>query len=228
MSLPNGYKRLEYIQNTGTQYIDTGISVGPDNASALKSVVDKMILTNNAYALDGIGYGAAPYNNSFYLGTDANRNIAYGDGRVDKTTSTVYDGSRRTFVYDAQNGKVSVSNLTEISFMFSAPDTALNFLLFAYNQGTKGGVKYYSGRIYGAKLYNNDTLVRDYIPCQTTAGEVGLWDDVNSVFYGNAGTGAFTAGPVVASPSIFVNINGIWKPINNIYVNINNIWQKST
>ena len=86
-----------------------------------------------------------------------------------------------------------------------------------------------SGNTYHCKIYSTEgTLVRDYIPCQTTAGEVGLWDDVNSVFYGNAGTGTFTAGPVVASPSIFVNIDGIWKPINHIYVNINNIWQKST
>ena len=198
MSLPSGYKKLEYIESSGEQYIDTGISVGPDNASALKSVIDKMILTTNAYSLDGTGYGATPYNNSFYLGTDANSNIAYGDGRADKTTSTAYDGSRRTFVYDAKNGKVSVSNLTEISFTFSVPDTALNFLLFAYNQGTQGGVKYYSGRIYGAKLYINGILVRDFVPCVNASGEVGLWDDVNSVFYVNAGTGTFTAGPVIA------------------------------
>mgnify|MGYP000064289199 CR=1 FL=1 len=194
--LPYGYIELAYIQSSVEQYIDTGISVGPDNASALKSVIDKMILTTNAYSLDGTGYGAPPCNNSFYLGTDANRNIAYGDGRVDKTTSTAYDGSRRTFVYDAQNGKVSVSNLTEISFTFSAPDTALNFLLFAYNQGTQGGVKYYSGRIYGAKLYINETPVRDCVPCINASGEVGLDDLVGQQFYGNAGTGTFTGSEV--------------------------------
>lgn len=52
--------------------------------------------------------------------------------------------------------------------------------------------------LYSCQIYDNGTLIRDYIPCQTTAGEIGLWDDANSVFYGNAGTGAFSAGPVVA------------------------------
>ena len=79
-----------------------------------------------------------------------------------------------------------------------------------------------------SQIYDNGTIVRNYIPCQTTSGEIGLWDSLNKMFYRNAGTGTFTAGPAVASPSIFVNIDGIWKQINHIYVNINNIWQKST
>ena len=49
-----------------------------------------------------------------------------------------------------------------------------------------------------SQIYDNGTIVRNYIPCQTSSGEIGLWDDVNEVFYGNAGTGTFTAGPVVA------------------------------
>ena len=30
MSLPSGYKRLEYIQSSGTQYIDTGFKPNQD------------------------------------------------------------------------------------------------------------------------------------------------------------------------------------------------------
>ena len=101
-----------------------------------------------------------------------------------------------------------------------------NLYLFSVNGG--GTYDNATMKLYSCQIYDNDTLVRDYVPCQKPDGTVGLWDDVNSVFYGNAGTGTFTAGPVVASPSIFVNIDGIWKPINHIYVNINNIWQKST
>lgn len=195
---------LEYIKSSGAQYINTAVSVGPNNASALKSVIDKMILTTNAYSLDGTGYGAAPYNNSFYLGTDANRNIAYGDGRVDKTTTTSYDGSRRVFTYDAPAGLITVSDLLSINFTFSNPDTSLNFFLFAYNQGTYG-IKYYSGNIYAAKFFQNGTLIRDYIAAKLADGTVGLHDKLNGLFYINAGTGTFEAGPEVgvATPENF-------------------------
>ena len=199
---------LEHIQSSGTQYINTAVPVGPSNASALKSVIDKMILTTNAYALDGTGYGAAPYNNSFYLGTDANRNIAYGDGRVDKTTTMSYDGSRRVFTYDAPAGLITVSDLLSINFTFSNPDTSLNFFLFAYNQGTYG-IKYYSGNIYAAKIFQNGTLIRDYIAAKLSDGTVGLYDKLHGLLYINVGSGVFTAGPEVpkapSAPSGFTS-----------------------
>ena len=110
----------------------------------------------------------------------------------------------------------------------SVQDESGNLLLFATNTAGSADSQRGTMKLYSCQIYDNDTLVRDYVPCQKPDGTIGLWDDVNSVFYGNAGTGTFTAGPVVASPSIFVNIDGIWKPINHIYVNINNIWQKST
>ena len=53
-------------------------------------------------------------------------------------------------------------------------------------------------KIYSCKIYDGDTLVRDYIPCkQTDNGTTayGLYDKVNSKFYGNAsGKGAFNGG----------------------------------
>ena len=42
MSLPSGYKRLEYIQSTGTQYIDTGFK--PNNNTR---VVMDLLYTGN-------------------------------------------------------------------------------------------------------------------------------------------------------------------------------------
>jgi hypothetical protein len=51
--------------------------------------------------------------------------------------------------------------------------------------------------IYSAKIYDNDIIVRDYIPVRMKeSNEVGLWDKVHSKFYGNAGTDVFIAGEV--------------------------------
>ena len=42
------------------------------------------------------------------------------------------------------------------------------------------------------QIYDNDILVRDFVPCINAEGEYGLYDFVNSQFYGNVGTGSFT------------------------------------
>jgi hypothetical protein len=48
-------------------------------------------------------------------------------------------------------------------------------------------------KFYYCQIYDDNTLVRDFIPCyRKSDGEVGLYDIVGKKFYTNAGTGAFT------------------------------------
>ena len=63
-----------------------------------------------------------------------------------------------------------------------------------------------TGCIYSIKFYDNDTLIRDYIPAQTITGLVGLYDKVNDKFYMNKGTGEFIAGPIISN-----NLTQLWK-----------------
>jgi hypothetical protein len=48
--------------------------------------------------------------------------------------------------------------------------------------------------VYTLKLYDNNTLVRDFVPAQYN-GQYGMWDLVEDKFYPNKGTGTFTVGP---------------------------------
>ena len=214
MSLPSGYKRLEYIKSSGTQYIDTAFVPNQDTTvevtfETTQSYDCGIAATDMAWASNDFGI----WGNCVAYGTQTYSNVVfYGIGKVTARLD-------RNKLY--KNGELI---WTASAATFSCPS---NLTLMALNRNGTIQEKT-AGNWYSSKIYDNGVLIRDYIPCQTTTGEIGLWDDVNSVFYGNAGTGTFTAGPVVASPSIFVNIDGIWKPINHIYVNINNIWQKST
>ena len=70
-----------------------------------------------------------------------------------------------------------------------------NVYLFATN--TTGTVGFGGGslKMYYFKIWNNDTLVRDYIPCyRTSDGVIGLYDLVENKFYTNSGTGNFSKG----------------------------------
>lgn len=68
------------------------------------------------------------------------------------------------------------------------------FLLFACNNydGTVQ-IRNCQMKLYGCKLYNNWTLVRDFIPCYRKSDSViWLYDRVNNSFYTNSWTWTFT------------------------------------
>lgn len=69
-------------------------------------------------------------------------------------------------------------------------------------------MRLYSCKIWKTVAFEGVPLIRDFIPCKNASGEVGLWDDVNSVFYGNAGTGTFIAGELPALTAHKTLING--------------------
>ena len=190
---------LEYIQSNGTQYINTNIIPTTAHSIVFDFKFDSYI--NDTWGFSSFVDGNTRWSCGLF------NNSFYLTGVTASQSSNLL--TRTTF-----SGSCGF-NLTYPLLLF-----AQNYLGSAYG--------YCSGRLYSCQIYDNGTLVRDFIPAKLADGTVGLYDKLNGLLYVNAGTGTFEAGPVVASPSIFVNIDGIWKPINHIYVNINNIWQKST
>lgn len=54
---------------------------------------------------------------------------------------------------------------------------------------------YYGLRVYRWKIWDGDTLVRDFVPCRRAYDcAAGLLDRKSGRFYGNAGTGSFSSG----------------------------------
>lgn len=171
VSLPSGYRRLEYIQSNGTQYIDTGFTVNKNDN--YRMVLDANLVNNENFA--GCN-GYMQFKGSIGNGVRSIIDISYKN----ITETILVDGVLRLTQDWSSYGGVNVK-----LGIFRLGDTNNSW----YN-GTGQ-----SGKLYACQIYKSGGLVRDLIPCKNTAGEVGLWDDVNSVFYGNAGTGTFIAGP---------------------------------
>lgn len=202
MSLPSGYKRLEYIQSSGTQWIDTGFK--PNQNTRIK--MDCNVISFNSGDAFLFGARIASGNTAFCLAADdANtRWFALYGNAVQNPTGTCtgkhsIDFNQNVLTLDGKN----------FTFEKTTFQSSYNLLLFAAI--TNGNVDSQRGKmaIYSCQIYDNGTLIRDYIPCKTTSGEIGMWDDVNSVFYGNAGTGNFTAGAEVKG-SHKTMIDGTW------------------
>ena len=174
-TLPNGYTQLEFIESTGTQYIDTGIY--PDKNTEIEMVVK----TN--------GPGPQPI-----FGVDNNKMYMLGQTYVDSTL--VFDFSTRIkssvvgyddfhkieiknqsfYIDNTEIGSFSAaSNFTQTNTAYLF-DTNLN--TFASDTGSK--IKY-------LKIWQSGTLVRDYIPAEYN-GQVGMYDAVSGNFFTNVDT----------------------------------------
>ena len=200
--LPVGYTQLQYIESTGTQWIDTGYT--PTTAGYSADV--KFMLTGDTKDNQTIIGFNAEINGvrermSFGLNSTGVVVFGYGNG----STGYSNDGS----------DKITLNNIINLNVVFTLPvsltidgntvftkgsatrASTTAVYLMAVNTGS--GITPSTGRWYSTKIYNeNNTLVRDFIPAKDAGGVVGMYDLVGGRFYENAGTGEFIAGdPVV-------------------------------
>ncbi len=187
--LPEGYTKLKFIQSSGTQFINTGVKPngntkvmidfmtvdqGVDQQaifgardSTSKSYVLFSGLSTDSLQADYNAVAALAHQSNSIAGFNINiRNVLSMGNALIINNAIIKEVSKATF---------------EIS---------RNMYLFANNN--IGVIQLpVSMILYSCKIYDNDTLIRDYVPCKNPSNEVGLYDLVTKEFYGNAGTGVF-------------------------------------
>ena len=186
--LPSGYTELAYIQSSGTQYIDTGFNPNQDTGITIDY---EMVGTSNQYLFGcrGTKWGDAMFCCSSLDG-DTTLQDQYG---AEYKNTTVSAKARRFF--EKSKSITSVDGTEISSFSSQTFQTPVSLYLFAANFNGSITMKA-SEKLYSCKIYDNGTLIRDYVPCINASGEVGLYDLVGKQFYGNSGTGVFTGSEV--------------------------------
>lgn len=218
MSLPSDYTRLEYIESTGTQWIDTKV-----NPSEARILIDAYILESNTGGDHHIASaswaetGKPEFFNVMRLRADrtgfaaryANGNLRNVEHQGNVYGRHIFDRKFVTAPYTVQVDEATALTLTPS--IVGSINCHLPLFAFRRNNGSCSGfisMRLYSCKIWKTIAYEGTPLVRDFIPCKNASGEVGLWDDVNSVFYGNAGTGTFIAGELPALTAHKTLVNG--------------------
>ena len=190
--LPAGYTEVEWIQSSGTQYIDTGVSA-PEGCR-VQCKVAYTSLSSTLAVVFGSHDAASPYYRNFLAATSSIWELgAYGTADFGSpTVNTEYEIDANT-----KSGEIACTiNGTAYSINQSiapsAQRSALSVYLFAIHYAD--GLFPAKMKAWWYKVYVGGTLVRDFVPCKNPAGTVGLYDLIGGEFYGNSGTGAFTAG----------------------------------
>ena len=180
---------IEYIETTGTQYINTGIIANQDT----RVMMTLMITTNTTglyllgaancmqvknYATD-FRYFYSPQTNNYAI-VNTGQNVVY--------KKYTLDGNKNVFTeYDENGAYVNSVALSEQNFTCSVP------LYIARGNGIASTP--IPMKIYSAKIWDNDELVRNFIPVLDANGIACLYDLVSNEYFYNAGTGDFTPGP---------------------------------
>lgn len=184
--LPEGYAEVQYIQSTGTQYVDTGFKPNQDSRVLIK------LSTSETGSHTVFGADIDWVDNGFAFGVGFTHY-----GKETGTISGLNNGSPHEV--DFNKNIISMDGSTVLTMGASTFSVPHNLALFANNRA--GGIQEKTTMaLYYCRIYDGNTIIRDYIPCKNAGGAVGLYDLIGQKFYGNAGTGSFTAGPVVERP----------------------------
>ena len=190
-NLPNGYTELQYIESTGTQYIDTGII--PTNRTSISAKATVLNLNSGPSFFGSLSGNPLV---GLLLGTNSTGNGALF---VNKTTDALNIQITANSIYEINlsGTTLSIQKSGEQAQTFTTTpivETAGNICIMGRNEDgvvrRLGAFKYYY-----MKIYENGILVRDLIPAKNASSVVGMYDMVSGQFFTNAGTGTFTAGP---------------------------------
>lgn len=192
--LPNDYQQVEYIESTGTQWIDTGII--PEISAINKPIINIKFRFTDISTLQrvfgvhtNIGqyfqlflnqapnnsvFGIQAFNGEPYTTLDLNSNI-YDLSINFENDTLISNGETKTLTYSNN----TASPLTIYLFGRNSAGTA----------STLAKIKLYSFE------YQDSTIHKNFIPCYRKADNVaGMYDLVENKFYTNLGTGNFLKG----------------------------------
>ena len=209
--LPAEYQQVEYIESTGTQYIDTKFKPTTDTKVKCVLASEKMGTTHNiAYYGARTSYQA---NTNFgFLNYKERNKLRFDRGNFSSSgySDLVEAGTFYEIVQNKNENYVDGLKVSESNGDF----VNVNYNIFIFGINENGNYLCWdqdkiSFKIF--QIYNNGERVRDFIPCYSTTtvtnvkgvqvpeNTKGLYDLVEGKFYTNKNTSGndFIAGPNV-------------------------------
>ena len=205
-ALPPECTRLEYIASTGEQYIDTGIKLKcPDDRVYMKFMCTELgnggvLFGNRKTATDHCFM--AHYNNW----QQANFAVNINNSSLTRwTNQSSISYLNQMMEIDAQINSITVIRngtneypfVSQLNDTFETIGTCTVLKGVAVEGGTLPNEYGVIGRLYRFEIKRNGVPILDLLPV-TTNGVACMYDLVSGKYFGNAGTGAFSAGPELA------------------------------
>ena len=178
-------RKVEYIQATGTQWINTGVKVQAGLKVEMDIYLDKVT---------GVIFGSHYSPIIWSLLPSTHWKVTQGSNSVYTLTSTATANTRYNISYDygASSQTIIINNVTDTISTSLPSSTGSNIYIFARNDAKNLGLTNNSYmRLYSFKIYQNGSLIRNFIPVLDNSGVACLYDKVGGQYYYNQGVGEF-------------------------------------
>ena len=183
---------VEYLESTGTQWIDTGVTMTYDLFDSAETAITVLPTgqtsgTHNFFGdgtswYDGYTFG---YRGDYELQASNGFNSTQGPIKFSRTLPRTLTVNKNGFAIDSEVAPNHGSSSKEMSGTLLLFGCRRNGVFFTVTQ--------FSGRIYLAKMVSNRVSIFDFIPVRV--GDVGyMYDRVSCQLFGNKGTGEFVIG----------------------------------
>ena len=175
---------VEYLESTGTQWIDTGVTVDGTN-----NIIVELKVAQTADTTAISFYFAQNLSGSNYFAAYANASNKYACVYRNKWAASTTSTDRSVHVLNYDNGKLYKDGTLLVTASSTTSVTASNTLALFGSHGSNSN----KFKLYYFKLMSNHVTVLDMIPVRV--GQVGyMYDRVSGELFGNSGTGSFTFG----------------------------------
>ena len=181
---------VEYLESTGTQWIDTGKVLSSTGFAYDADILFKRIDTCQVFGGRTVADNIEADSLSLF--------IVGGMWRFDNFGSSISGPAVDTdtrYSVSLVDGKTTVNGVEMETPVPTGHSSGATVYIFAgHRPQASGGVEFQSSiRLYSLKFYQYGVLAADYRPVRV--GDIGyLYDRVSGELFGNAGTGAFIIG----------------------------------
>ena len=189
------YTPIEYLESTGTQYIDTGVVFDTGSLKFQALFYIKQIINGENDFIGTLKTGGS--SDGFCCGTYQEGTIFLFSRPVNVHLSNIQTGAWYDIIGEFNNNTMSLYvNGSLIDFgTRNSFYSSEHIILFMGGNGYMPLNTYQ--KLGSVKIWSNNILVRDFIPVLTPDGTPCMYDKVTNRYFYNQGTGQFVAGPVL-------------------------------
>lgn len=181
---------LPYIETTGGQYIDT---LYHTNINTAIEVSFQTKATGQWLFGTRISYGTNDTFAAYIGGTTMIWCQLANDSSSTQFKTPNFSDKQSVLVMNKDNAKLNGQQIGTFNIT-AMQESKYPAYIGTTNHGGAGESRYFVGKIFGARIWDNGELVRFFVPARDKDGNIGFYDLVTHQMFLNAGSGNFAYG----------------------------------